>query len=148
MTYTMNREEMQPRWFINEDGETEYLPEPENIKVAVERAVEQIANDSELALQYMPLTKRLCHQIAKAMNIDYEGVIGKTRFRPYPDARAVVYMILRETNPLRYTYPKIGQSFNRDHSTIIHACENFDVYCKRNPKLFGIYKKLGGQRES
>lgn len=170
MSFHYNREPTETAWVIDESGETFYLPpKPETIAESVQRAIkaieaEQALRDAEkdaaeaLAqakceeerrrARSLPFARKLAWEVADELGLEYAKVVGKSRKNRYHEARAIVWTLLREKDPKRYSYPQIGKLFaNRDHSTIIYGVKSFPMYCKRNPKLFSIYKALGGNAD-
>jgi chromosomal replication initiation ATPase DnaA len=67
---------------------------------------------------------------------------GNTRKGEFVDCRRhVMYYMRRE---LHYTYEKIGTIFRKDHSTVIHSCnqhENFMHSSKQYAKVYGRLKE-------
>jgi len=84
---------------------------------------------------------KLVQCVADDFNISYGELVGDGRSRKYVEARAVVVRVLRMRG---WSYPKIARLIGkRDHSTIIHAIDTFDIHAKRNPmvaKLFERYR--------
>lgn len=61
------------------------------------------------------------------------------RTRVYVHARAVVFKILHERG---WSYPRMARAVGRkDHSTAIHSVDNFDVYCKMDPRVSASFLK-------
>lgn len=59
--------------------------------------------------------------VAKRFGVEPEAMIGPRRTQPETTARQIAMRLCREM--LGATYPAIGRAFNRDHATVIHACE-------------------------
>lgn len=53
---------------------------------------------------------------AKGFNVKPCLITGRTRKRPYPQARRVVAKMLRNYG---YSYPEIGRVMNRNHTSIM-----------------------------
>jgi hypothetical protein len=91
--------------------------------------------------------QQLINQVAREMSLCRKDVVGPSRWRAHVECRAVIILLLRERNSSVYSYPEIGRILGgRDHSSIHNAVKMFDIYCRRSPGLFELYKRLGGQR--
>jgi hypothetical protein len=62
--------------------------------------------------------------IARAMSFTVAEILGPRRARPVMRARATCSYVLRERGN---SYTVIGRWMNRDHSTIINACRQFEA---------------------
>ncbi len=89
----------------------------------------------------LPLTGRqLIQAVADALEVSYGEIIGHGRHRAFVEARAVVVQVLRNRG---WSYPRIGKLMGgRDHSTVIHAYETFDIHAERNPLVAATYNRL------
>jgi chromosomal replication initiator protein len=68
-------------------------------------------------------------------------LIGKTRKREIVMQRHIMMYFLRSTN--QYSFREIGIMFgNRDHSSIIHACDKVEQFLSYEDKLFMPYFKV------
>ena len=69
-----------------------------------------------------PLTiPDIIEAVAKRWGVPPEELVGERRTQPETTARHVAMRMCREL--LGATYSEIGHAFNRDHATVIHACE-------------------------
>jgi hypothetical protein len=87
-------------------------------------------------------------QVCEAMEIPHEVFFSLTRQKYVVAARSLVVKLLRERNPAVYSYPRIAEIVGRnDHSTMIHAYQQFDNYCRMIPRLAEAYAQLreGGE---
>ncbi len=66
-------------------------------------------------------------------NVDRDLLFGNSRKAEIVEARHVLAYCLR--NKFRLSFPAIGEIFNRDHTSIMHACENACIIIERNIKL-------------
>jgi len=96
---------------------------------------------------FMPITgTKLIQVVADAFNISYGELIGDGRSRRYVEARAIVIQVLRERG---WSYPRIGKLLGgRDHSTIIHAWDTFDIHAKRNPLVAAVFNQYRPSRRA
>jgi hypothetical protein len=98
----------------------------------------------------IPLRAReIIARVAEAFMVTPEQIAGKGKFRRLVHARAVVYRLLREmrrpTGEPLFSFPQIASYVNRDHSTICHSVQSFDIYCKTNPEIREVYERLRGE---
>jgi hypothetical protein len=59
--------------------------------------------------------------VARRFNVEPAALIGTGRAQPETGARQLAMRVAREMTGK--SYPEIGRAFNRDHTTVIHACE-------------------------
>jgi len=89
------------------------------------------------------LVSRVCRELA----IDEHQLYGRSRKPDLVRARSIVVMLLRERDPLLYSYPKCSRCVGRgDHSTAINLVGQFPNYCRADPVIWEVYKLLGGER--
>lgn len=63
------------------------------------------------------------HRVAKTYKVTPEDILGPSRKRHVTDARWVFMKALRAKG--RLSFPRIGEIANRDHTTVMHACQHF-----------------------
>lgn len=63
-------------------------------------------------------------KVAAIYKVDPEDILGPSRKRHVTDARWVFIKATRARG--RLSYPRIGEIVNRDHTTVMHACQNFN----------------------
>jgi hypothetical protein len=85
--------------------------------------------------------------VAAAYDIDPRVLCGPHRGTYFVHARAITYRLLRDLKWIdgtqRFSLPQIGQFIGgRDHSTVCHALDQFDVYCRTNPYMRAVYDTL------
>jgi hypothetical protein len=104
------------------------------------------ADNEQSPFAYTNLTTRpatgmaLVQAVADAFVISYGELIGQDRGRRYVEARAVVVAVLRERG---WSYPRIGKLLGgRDHSTVIHAHQSFDIHAKRKPLVAALFNRF------
>ncbi len=59
--------------------------------------------------------------VSRRFNVDPAAMVGPGRAQPETGARQLAMRLARELTGK--SYPEIGRAFNRDHATVIHACE-------------------------
>jgi chromosomal replication initiation ATPase DnaA len=71
--------------------------------------------------------------VIKVYEVSREGILGSRRKQWLVRSRQVVMYLLR--TGLGMSFPKIANFLNRDHSTIIHGCEQIAQKIKTDPVL-------------
>lgn len=73
-------------------------------------------------------------------NVSVDDVFKKTRIRHVSDARHLSMFIIRQRS--KATLKEVGDFFNRDHTSIIHACDKIQdlIHIKDEATLFAIDK--------
>lgn len=95
-----------------------------------------IHNPGEGRLPAREITLR----VADMFGLTADELTGPSRKSVNVNARAVVARILRDRG---ISYPRIGRLIGRtDHSTAIHIVSNFDVYCRRDPRVALAYHRF------
>jgi len=87
--------------------------------------VDHLSSEAEINVE------RFFKLLADYFNIEVSKLTVKKRSRIYSYPRHVGMYLLR--NKFGFGYDKIGQYFNRDHSTAIYACNKVD-------ELINIYE--------
>ena len=89
---------------------------------------------------------KVMQDVARHFGVTVEDLQSPSRREVYINARGAAIRLLRERSSVTYSYHRLAQIFGgRDHSTIVHAWRSFDVYAKRDPRVFEVYEKLGGK---
>lgn len=90
--------------------------------------------------------RRILADVAGALDITVEELTGRRRWPILVDARAVAIKLIRERvgpdGEPKYSTPRIGAFLNRDHSTVLHALDNLDIYFRRSPEIKAVYEAL------
>lgn len=63
---------------------------------------------------------RIIREVAEAHRVRVEDIMGPRRFRAYNLARREAMQRIRFE--LGFSFPRIGQLFNRDHTAVLYAC--------------------------
>ena len=83
--------------------------------------------------------------VCAALDITPDVLKGNSRQKYLVAARALVVRVLRERNPVVYSYPRCAVIVGRrDHSTMINLFNQFDYYCTLFPALREIYHEISG----
>lgn len=90
--------------------------------------------------------KKTIYQVAGLLGVSVEDMLSPNRGRKFAEARCLAVRLLRERNPVVYSFPRLAKMLGgKDKSTIIYVWQNFDVFVKRNPRVFDAYVELGGK---
>lgn len=75
-------------------------------------------------LQPIETPTRLCEVTAMHFNIRLDQLMSSTRFRRYTGPRAVAMWLCRKRLAMSFT--EIGEHFERDHTSVMSACDKID----------------------
>jgi chromosomal replication initiation ATPase DnaA len=73
-----------------------------------------------------PSVTRVMDVVAERYGITRAALLGPGRTQPATTARQVAMRLVRELTGK--SYPEIGRAFQRDHTTVIHACEVTEAF--------------------
>ena len=92
--------------------------------------------------QEKPLTITTIQQkISDYFNVSINELRSKVRTKDVAYARQISMYLSRELTTM--SLPKIGESFgNRDHSTVIHACDKISTLIKKDPETKNVINIL------
>ena len=82
---------------------------------------------------------RLMRNVAKAFGLTLDDITCRSRNTYNVDARATVILLLRRQ---KWSSPEIAHFVQRDHSSVLHALYQMDVYWKRNPLVAETVERL------
>lgn len=93
---------------------------------------------------YAPQMRRPAFEViglvCRRFGYSKEDVLGPRRHANLMGPRAVITRILKDRG---HSYPMIGRMLGgRDHSTIMHCLDNFDVYARRDERVQPIYQEM------
>lgn len=72
-------------------------------------------------------------RVAETFGFAVEDILGDSRSKPIVKTRQVAMFCCREF--LGMTYPEIGKTMGRDHSTVMHGCKQIREFVNNNDKL-------------
>ena len=87
-----------------------------------------------------PTLERITQQVSKLFRVKPQQVRGRDRTPHLLWPRQVSMYLARQLTGL--TLAQIGQYFERDHSTVRHACQKVEVALTRNTELPGVLRQL------
>ena len=70
-------------------------------------------------------------QVSKTFNVSEKDIISKRKTAAVAFARQVAMYIARETTEL--SYKAIGESFGKDHATVLYNVQKIEEHLKKNP---------------
>lgn len=83
----------------------------------------------------------IVEQVCAVFGITKEELLSRSHARHFVDARTVVVVGLRKRG---HSYPWIGKRLGgRDHSTIMHLFNTWDIRAKRNPLVGKMIEAIG-----
>jgi len=78
--------------------------------------------------------------VTNYFNLD---ITRKTRKRPYVEARAYYYRLMREYTPL--SLEQIGKEVHRDHASVLHGMKSLYNWMQHDRRIRNNYKTLSSQ---
>lgn len=96
----------------------------------------------------MPIGRahRIIGEVARAFGMTPDQLKSPDRRRPYVVARGVAIRILRDCRRdgvYSYSTPQIASYVGRrDHTTVLHALDNFPIWMRYDPDARDIYETL------
>lgn len=65
----------------------------------------------------------IVRQVAARHRMSVAEIMGVSRLAPIATARIEAYALIQASG--RFSYPRIGEFFNRDHTTILHGVKKY-----------------------
>ena len=94
--------------------------------------------------------EKIISEVAKTYNVSETDILSNRRTASLVLARQVAMFIARETTDL--SYKAIGESFGKDHSTVLHNCNKIEEFLRDKPfqkeLVEDIIKNLQSNNES
>jgi hypothetical protein len=84
----------------------------------------------EIAHIPLPLSHDLIDAVAEIYCVERGDILGRSRLRNLVDARALIVKVLRDDG---FSYPAIGKTLGRDHTSVLHLYHSFDDRASANP---------------
>lgn len=89
--------------------------------------------------------EQIIMNVCKALDVEYNDVIGPLRNRDLLEARKIACTILRET----HTLYAIGKLFNRDHATVMWALKSYkDLMSAKDKEFMAKVKRVNDEMEA
>lgn len=81
-----------------------------------------------------PLSIEMIQQrVAECYNIQRSDILGTCRLKSIALPRQIAMYLSRELT--EHSFPAIGEAFNRNHATILHACRKVETHLNSNQDL-------------
>jgi len=77
--------------------------------------------------------KKIIKEVSDFYGLKEEDILCKKRDKTLVHPRQVVMYLIR--HELNFSFPKIGQELQRDHTTVIHGCEKIEKQIVQNHSL-------------
>lgn len=110
--------------FVKEEAQDEFLYQLERYITTFKKRENQDTNLNEFF-------QHIREWALFYSNVDEEQIMGRTRLRNVVNIRQVAMYAMRQHFGTAVSVEKIGQYFNRDHSTVIHATR----CCRENARF-------------
>lgn len=95
--------------------------------------------------------RKIINSVCTAFELTPDDLFGRGRSMVCVVARSVTVRLIRDrkwSNGLpRHSFPRIAAFMKRDHSTVLHANRQFDVYCEQFPEAREIYERITREAE-
>ena len=105
---------------------------------AVTRAVRDMFKDTT---DILPTAEVIIEEVGKFYSIDDNALRGQGRTKETSLARQIAMYLIR--NMTKLSLKEIGKEFNnRDHTTVLHAIERIEEFCKTKPEIAEVVKDI------
>ena len=105
---------------------------------AVTRAVRDMFKDTT---DILPTAEVIIEETGKFYSIEDADLRGQSRTKETSLARQIAMYLIR--NMTKLSLKEIGKEFsNRDHTTVLHAIERIEDFCKSKPEIAEIVKDI------
>ena len=105
---------------------------------AVTRAVRDMFKDTT---DILPTAEVIIEEVGKFYSIEDADLRGQSRTKETSLARQIAMYLIR--NMTKLSLKEIGKEFsNRDHTTVLHAIERIEDFCKSKPEIAEIVKDI------
>ena len=105
---------------------------------AVTRAVRDMFKDTT---DILPTAEVIIEEVGKFYSIEDSDLRGQSRTKETYLARQIAMYLIR--NMTKLSLKEIGKEFsNRDHTTVLHAIERIEDFCKSKPEIAEIVKDI------
>jgi len=106
-----------------------YLPKEINLEFAQENLKDYFGSSLYITNSVAKVQKA----VAEYFNLTVENLKSKKRTADINNARQIAMYICKMTT--EETIERIGLEFNRNHATVIHACDKIEEEMKNNDNL-------------
>ena len=105
---------------------------------AVTRAVRDMFKDTT---DILPTAEVIIEEVGKFYSIEDADLRGQSRTKETSLARQIAMYLIR--NMTKLSLKEIGKEFsNRDHTTVLHAIERIEDFCKSKPEIAEVVKDI------
>ena len=105
---------------------------------AVTRAVRDMFKDTT---DILPTAEVIIEETGKFYSIEDADLRGQSRTKETSLARQIAMYLIR--NMTKLSLKEIGKEFsNRDHTTVLHAIERIEEFCKTKPEIAEVVKDI------
>ncbi len=82
----------------------------------------------------------ILEEVAKYFDVRVSDIKGKRRTKQLVLPRQIAMYLVRKLT--EYSLPEIGERFEKDHTTVLHACEKVEIDIKRDKKIRELIDKF------
>jgi chromosomal replication initiator protein len=105
-----------------------------------QKAIETILAETGQPTSRTTALPVIIQRVCAAFDITRKELLGASRLRRVLVPRQVAMYLARRSGKL--SWPRIGAAFDRDHTTVMHACRKVEEAVKTDPKLNGVVRQL------
>lgn len=87
-----------------------------------------------------PKIKEIQERVSVYFGVTMKELTGKSRRASIVKPRHIAMYLCKQQS---FSYPDIGEAFDKDHTTVIHAVEKIEAQIKTDEKLKGIIEEVG-----
>lgn len=114
----------------------ELMGETIDVELA-QRAIEAVKTENP---GLNPTPERIMEAVANYFYIPVGQLLSHNRSKDVAYSRQMAMYLIRQE--LEYSFPDIAKIFNRDHTTVMHACNKIDVERRQSSETEEVIKKL------
>lgn len=108
---------------------TEVVQKEVTVEIAEQQLKDTFGPDKHLKVSVDDIIKA----VANHYNLSFADVKGKKRTKNIMMPRQIAMYIAREIT--EYSTTELGAEFNKDHTTVMHACQKIEEAIKNDPQL-------------
>jgi chromosomal replication initiator protein len=109
------------------------------------KAVEKILAESGHPTSRTTVLPAIIQRVCATFEVTRKELLGPSRLRRVLLPRQVAMYLAQRSGKL--SLPRIGAAFDRDHTTVMHACRKVEAAVKSDAKLNGVVRQLKKELE-
>lgn len=108
---------------------TDVVQKEVTVEIATKLLKDTFGSDKQTDISIDAIIKA----VANNYNLSFSDIKGKKRTKNIMMARQIAMYIAREMT--EYSTTELGAEFNKDHTTVMHACQKIEESIKNDPQL-------------